>query len=118
MANALSHFTQSASCAGDSRNGRPTVGPKKSASRLRRQWLVRPVSNKGLAEFTRQLAILVKAGLPLLRSLEVLARQTPRGAFRGVVESLADAIRSGGNLSDGLTAHEQIFGRLYVNMVR
>jgi len=73
---------------------------------------------KGLAVFTRQLATLVKAGMPILRSLEVLARQEKRAAFREVVESLADTIRSGGNFSDGLAANEKVFDRLYVNMVK
>jgi type IV pilus assembly protein PilC len=78
----------------------------------------RPVNEKGLTVFTRQLATLVKAGMPMMRGLEVLARQEKRPAFRQVIEDLADAIRSGGNFSDGLSAHPKTFDRLYVNMVR
>jgi len=78
----------------------------------------RPVNEKGLTVFTRQLATLVKAGMPMMRGLEVLARQEKRPAFRQVIEDLADTIRSGGNLSDGLSAHPKTFDRLYVNMVR
>ena len=78
----------------------------------------RPINAKGLAVFTRQLATLVKAGMPILRSLEVLARQEKRPAFRGVIEDIADTIRSGGNFSDGLAAHGRVFDRLYVNMVK
>jgi type IV pilus assembly protein PilC len=77
-----------------------------------------PINAKGLAVFTRQLSTLVKAGMPILRSLEVLARQEKRPAFKQVVEDLADTIRSGGNFSDGLTAHPKVFDRLYVNMVK
>jgi len=76
------------------------------------------VTAKGLTLFTRQLATLVKAGMPLLRSLEVLGRQEKNVAFRGVVEDLAETIRSGGNFSDGLRQHPRIFDRLYVNMVK
>jgi type IV pilus assembly protein PilC len=78
----------------------------------------RLVSPKGLAVFTRQLATLVKAGMPILRSLEVLARQEKRAAFKEVIENIADTIRSGGNFSDGLAANEKVFDRLYINMVR
>lgn len=80
--------------------------------------LGRPVTAKGLAVFTRQLATLVKAGLPILRSLEVLARQEKRPAFKNVIDRIADTIRSGGTFSDGLAAHERVFDRLYINMVR
>jgi type IV pilus assembly protein PilC len=86
--------------------------------RRRRRGFGRPINQKGLAVFTRQLATLVKAGMPILRSLEVLARQDKRPAFRAVVEDLADTIRSGGNFSDGLAAHDHVFDRLYVNMVK
>jgi type IV pilus assembly protein PilC len=78
----------------------------------------RAANGKALAVFTRQLATLVKAGMPIVRSLEVLARQEKKAAFRGVVESIADTIRSGGNFSDGLAEHPGVFDRLYVNMVK
>jgi len=76
------------------------------------------ISTKALAIFTRQLSTLVQAGLPLLRSLEVLSRQEKNVAFKWVVENLADNIRSGGNLSDGLMQHPKVFNRLFLNMVR
>src|SRR5215212_3768939 len=86
--------------------------------RKRRRTFGRPINGKGLAVFTRQLATLVKAGMPILRSLEVLARQERRPAFKLVIDDAADAIRSGGNFSDGLSMNERVFDRLYVNMVK
>ncbi|HUR58117.1 MAG TPA: type II secretion system F family protein [Opitutaceae bacterium] len=77
-----------------------------------------PINQKGLSVFTRQLATLVKAGMPIMRSLEVLARQEKRPAFKAVIENCADAIRSGGNFSDGLAESPKAFDRLYVNMVK
>src|SRR6478672_1832530 len=71
-----------------------SAGPAKK--RRRNLSIGRPINAKGLAVFTRQLATLVKAGMPILRSLEVLARQEKRLAFRQVIESIADTIRSGG----------------------
>ncbi len=86
--------------------------------RKRSMTIGRAINGKGLAVFTRQLATLVKAGMPIMRSLEVLARQEKRPAFKEVIESTADAIRSGGNFSDGLAANEKVFDRLYINMVK
>ena len=104
----------------------PKSGAKKTAPateqlpKKRKRVIVigRMIGAKGLTLFTRQLATLVKAGMPLLRGLEVLARQEKNAAFRGVLEDLAEAIRSGGNFSDGLLQHPGIFDRLYVNMVK
>lgn len=76
------------------------------------------INQEGLTVFTRQLATLLQAGLPLLRSLEVMIRQERRPAFRNVLISLADNVRSGNNLSDGLAQHPKVFDRLYINMVR
>ena len=94
----------------------PAGGP--SVPRRRGFSFGRAVNEKGLTVFTRQLATLVKAGMPIMRGLEVLARQEKRKAFRQVIEDCADTIRSGGNFSDGLGANPKTFDRLYINMVK
>jgi len=71
-----------------------------------------------LAIFTRQLATLLEAGLPLLRALEVMIRQEKILRFQAVLEQIADQVKSGNSFSDGLSQHPKIFDRLYVNMVR
>lgn len=78
----------------------------------------RIVSPKELAVFTRQLATLLKAGMPLLRGLEVLARQQRNRGFQRIIESLAETIKSGGTLSEAMAAHLRVFDRLYLNMIR
>lgn len=78
----------------------------------------RVISRKSLTLFTRQLATLVKAGMPLLRCLQVLARQEKNPAFRAALERFAETIRSGGTLSHGLALYPKIFDRLYINMVK
>jgi type IV pilus assembly protein PilC len=78
----------------------------------------RIINQAGLTVFTRQLATLVNAGMPIMRSLETLARQEKNPLFKEVVESLVENIRSGGNFSDGLLQHPKVFDRLYVNMVK
>lgn len=84
----------------------------------RRRWFAPRIKSKALAVFTRQVAILLKAGMPILRTLEVLIRQEKNKGFRKVLEDIADVIRSGGNVSEGMAAHPQIYDRLYVNMVK
>ncbi len=93
----------------------PVGGPKK---KKRAMTFGGGINAKGQAVFTRQLATLVKAGMPIMRSLEVLARQEKRPAFKFVIEDCADTIRSGGNFSDGLAGHPKSFDRLYINMVK
>jgi len=78
----------------------------------------RVINQAGLTVFTRQLATLVNAGMPIMRSLETLARQEKNPLFKDVVQSLVENIRSGGNFSDGLLQHPKVFDRLYVNMVK
>jgi type IV pilus assembly protein PilC len=78
----------------------------------------RVISNEDLTTFTRQLATLLEAGLPLLRALEVMIRQEKNLRFKAVLEQIAEQVTSGNSLSDGLSQHPKIFDRLFVNMVR
>lgn len=79
---------------------------------------VRPVAAKELAVFTRQLGTLLKAGMPLLRGLEVLARQERNRQLRRIIELLAEDIRSGETLSGAMARHTRVFDRLYANMIK
>ncbi|MDR1789020.1 MAG: type II secretion system F family protein [Opitutaceae bacterium] len=92
--------------------------PKRKKSSLGSLNIGPVVTVAGLTVFTRQLATLINSGLPILRSLETLGRQEKRPAFKAVIENLAETIRSGGNFSDGLSAHPKVFDRLYINMVK
>src|SRR5436190_12052889 len=76
------------------------------------------VKPKVLTTFTRQLATLVDAGLPLLRGLRVLERQEKNPTLKQVVNNLALAIEGGSTFSEGLAQHPKVFNRLYVNMVK
>jgi len=97
------------------------VGPAGAAARgvagAGRIWR-RPARAVEVAAFTRQLATLLRAGLPLLRALELLARQERNRAFQAVQRSLAEGVRSGGMLSEAMARHPRVFDRLYVSMVR
>jgi len=76
------------------------------------------VKPKILMIFTRQLATLIDSGLPLLRSLTVLAKQERDKVLKNTINKLADSVQSGGTFSDALALHPRIFNDLYVNMVK
>lgn len=76
------------------------------------------IKEEELTVFTRQLATLLEAGLPLLKSIEVMVRQEPNKRFKAVLEKIGETIRSGSPFSEGLSQHPKIFDRLYVNMVK
>ncbi len=76
------------------------------------------VNSKKLMEFTRQLSILINAGLPLLRSLNVMVRQERNIALKHAIQEIADSIQAGATLAESLAQHPRIFDRLYVNMVK
>src|SRR2546430_11523257 len=78
----------------------------------------RKVKSKILMVFTRQLATLVDSGLPLLRSLNVLAKQERDRLMKNTINKLADSVQSGSTFSDALALHPRIFNDLYVNMVK
>ena len=76
------------------------------------------VKPKILMIFTRQLATLIDSGLPLLRGLNVLAKQERDSVLKNTINKLADSVQSGGTFSEGLAQHPFIFNDLYVNMVK
>lgn len=76
------------------------------------------VKGKILMIFTRQLATLVDAGLPLLRGLSVLGKQEKNRVMAGTINHLADSVAGGSTFSESLGQHPKIFDKLYVNMVK
>ena len=77
------------------------------------------VKPKVLTTFTRQLATLVDAGLPLLRGLRVLEKQERNGALKKILGDLSVSIEGGSTFSEGLAQHPKVFNRpFFVNMVK
>jgi type IV pilus assembly protein PilC len=76
------------------------------------------VKSKVLTTFTRQLATLVDAGLPLLRGLRVLEKQERDRTLKRIIGELAVAIEGGATFSESLAQHPKVFNRLFVNMVK
>ena len=75
------------------------------------------VSQREVAVFMRLFATMIGAGLPLLQSLNILARQTDRGSFRKVVRRLIHDVESGETLAGAMGRHPKAFSELSVNMV-
>jgi type IV pilus assembly protein PilC len=76
------------------------------------------IPTKTLMIFTRQLATLIDAGLPLLKGLNVLAKQEKDPVLRSAIISIADSVQGGSTFSEAMGQHPRIFQRLYVSMVK
>lgn len=88
---------------------------KKQGSKGKAGAAVKP---KELMVFTRQLATLISAGLPLLQSLNVLSKQEPNPNLRATIIALGEAVQGGSTFSEALSAYPKLFDRLFVNMVK
>lgn len=71
-----------------------------------------------LATFTRQLATLNAAGIPLLRSMNVLQKQEKDPALKTIIRKMSDSIEGGNTFSESVQQYPKIFNKLYVNMVK
>ena len=78
----------------------------------------RRVPLKEVVRFTRLLSTLTQAGLPILKSLRILADQWPPGRFRDAILDTGDMVEEGQTLSDSLAQNPEVFDELYVNMAR
>lgn len=75
------------------------------------------VPQKQLVSFTRQLSTLQDAGLPVLRSLQILEQQQKPGLLKAIIGGVADEVEGGGTLSDAMSKYPKAFDKLYVNMI-
>lgn len=75
-------------------------------------------SQKDVVLFTRQLATLVEADVPLIEGLHTLVRQVEKESFRRIIVGVANSIEGGASLSVALSEHSRIFGKFYVSLVR
>ncbi|MHA0033788.1 type IV pilus assembly protein PilC [Deinococcus sp. PESE-13] len=78
----------------------------------------RPPGLKQVAVFSKQLATLINAGVPLVQSLAILQRQLDNKTFEAVIKKVRGEVESGQPLSEALQQHPKIFGRLFINLVR
>ena len=76
------------------------------------------ISADDVAITTRQLAVLVGAGIPLVEALGALIEQIEHEKLKRIVSDVKQRVNEGASLADALAAHPKTFGNLYVNMVR
>jgi len=95
------------------------AAPARAARAPRRRWFEsRRVTADQLMALTRELATLLRAGLPLDRALETLIGLAPTPAVNALLQGLRDEVRGGKALSQALDARREVFSRFYVNIVR
>ena len=109
---------------GAKKNARPAAGgpagakPKKSFMDMKLSLGSPAVKTKDLTIITRQIAILLDAGLPLVRSLRTLEKQAKNPAVKKVMKEAADSVEGGSTFSEALSQHPKTFDKLYLNMIR
>ena len=98
--------------------GVPSASPAAAAGRRSFVPKRRGVSAQDIAEMTRELATLLRAGLPLDRSFEILISLSPNPKMAELLGRIRNDVRGGQSLSKALDAQRGVFSRFYVNMIR
>lgn len=81
-------------------------------------FLDRPPGLKQVAIFSKQMATLINAGVPLVQSLAILQKQLEHKGFQEIVKKMRTEIEAGTPLSEALSQHPKVFNRLFINLVR
>ena len=97
---------------------RPAAKKKGGGINIKIPFFGGKVKSKVLTTFTRQLATLVDAGLPLLRGMRVLEKQERNQNLKEIIGKLSLSVEGGSTFSEGLAQHPKVFNKLYVNMVK
>jgi type IV pilus assembly protein PilC len=94
-----------------------TVAPVAVGRKVPRVFMGR-VTGKELTQFTRQFSTLMDAGLPIVRSLDILQNQMKPGLLKATVAQVREDVEGGSSLSEAMSRHPRAFDKLYVNMVK
>jgi type IV pilus assembly protein PilC len=89
---------------------------KKSAAKAARK--TQKIKLDDLVIFSRQLATMIEAGIPLVHTLRILAEQIEVKSLQSVVNTIREDIEAGMSFCDALSKHPKIFSGLFINMVR
>lgn len=76
------------------------------------------VKPRDVAVFTRQMATLLHAGIPLAEAMAALSEQSDNKKFQMILAGIKQKVNEGGSFADAMTAHPKVFPELYTNMVR
>jgi type IV pilus assembly protein PilC len=80
-------------------------------------FLKQKVKQRSVAVFTRQLATMIDAGLPLVQSLEILSLQQDNKVFKGIIRQIKEDVEGGSTFAGALNKHPSAFNELYTNLV-
>jgi len=100
------------------RKAKAATGAAAAGRKPGRTFAIGGVKGKELTLFTRQLSILQDAGLPILRSLKLLAEMQKPGRLKNSLLDVCDEIEGGATLSEAMSKSPKAFDRLYCNMIR
>jgi len=81
-------------------------------------WLKKKIKLDDMVVFSRQLATMVDAGIPLVGALDILQEQSDNKTFAEIIAKTRNDVEAGASLSDGLAKHKNVFSPLFVNMVK
>ena len=99
------------------------LGQKEAAAAAKRdvsvrRWVGRRISADDIAITTRQLAVLVGAGVPLVEALSALVDQVDHERMKRIISDVRQRVNEGSSLADALASQGKVFTTLYVNMIR
>ncbi len=98
--------------------GAAAVRPSAVAPAKRMSFTIGGVSSSALTQFTRQFSTLIDAGLPIVRSLQILSDQQKPGLLKNTLIDVREDVEGGSSLSEAMAKHPKAFDRLYTNMVK
>ncbi len=96
----------------------PAKSKKKERGGLGSITIFERVTSEEVIVFTRQLATLLGAGIPLVGSLNSLIEQTTNLTFKKVISQIKESVNEGNTLTNSLADHPKLFSNIYVNMIR
>lgn len=115
------YFPQSVKPVKQKKQGKPGEGSSTPAKKRKKKpnttLAIGGVSQKKLTLFTRQLSTLQDAGLPLLRSLQILESQQRPGLMKNILSGVCEEVEGGTSLSESMAKFPKAFDKLYVKMV-
>ena len=79
--------------------------------------MFKKVKQRAIAVFTRQLATMIDAGLPLVQSLEILSSQQESKLFKNILKEIREDVEEGSTFASALKKHPATFNELYTNLV-
>jgi type IV pilus assembly protein PilC len=92
------------------------ANPKKSIWQF--ELTAKKVPRKELMNFSRQLAVFIKAGIPIIDALEVIREEMANKHFDAILSQMVDDLRAGSTFADAVAQHNQAFPAFYVGILR